>query len=692
MQRFSGLALAAILGSVTAAACGGGHGGQAAGPKAPTDKAPALAASAACHKLARATVTAAGGSGQSSTVVLATADGKTIAYVSDEDVHAILTIDVDGKKQLAVTPVDGTPGHIMLTPDGRLLVTVRDKSQVLALEPVAADKPLATSCSIDTATEPVALALAPDGMVLVSSGWGRTLAGYDGDTLARRFEAALPREPRAVAVSEDGKSAFVAHAVGSQMSVVDLAGDHKVKALKLRGKDPLVAMRRRMARAQPARMKAAGIKVTPEMERRFAEMEKETEADTERGTRSSCQGYALAKSIDPGGRILAPEVFVDNGDPNMRAEGYGDDDSPTEAANVAVIDDTTGTPIDTSLALSRERSFMGVGDDPRDHHQPCLLPRAAVVDPSTKNLLVTCFGIDDVIAYDAAAASPSRAEKRRWGVGAGPTGIAVEAAKHRAVVWSQFDRVLDVIELTNVAITSEKTNPREHSGRIELPAAERKIAPEVALGRLLFHAAGDNRIAKDGRACASCHPDGRDDAITWATPDGPRRTILLAGRVSNTPPYSWSNGEKTLRDHLATTFDRLDGGGLRSAELDAIVAYISTLSPPNAAVAKAPKDAKASRGEQVFLSKEAKCAECHIPSADFSDGQLHDVKSKVKADRSDQFNTPSLKGVGGTGPYFHDGRYKTLKDLLKDVDGKMGHTKQLSETDLDALEAYLRSI
>ncbi len=691
MQRWSGLALAAVLGSVAAAACGGHGGAQAPAPQVPAAKAAAAAPSAPCHKLARAVATAVSASGVSSTVVLASVDGKTVAYVSDEDVHAVLTVDVDGKKQLASTAIDGTPGHMLLTPDGRLLVTVKDKSKVVALEPSVTDKPLATSCSIDTATEPVALALAPDGTVLVSSGWGRALAGHDGDTLARRFSVELPREPRAVVVSEDGKSAFVAHAVGSQMSVVDLAAG-KARAVKLRGKDPLVAQRRRMMRSQPARMKAAGIKVTPEMERRFAEMEKEGDSETERGSRSSCQGYALAKSIDPAGRVLAPEVFVDNGDPNMRAEGYGDDDSPTEAASVAVLDDTTGTPIDTSLATSRERMFMGHGDDPRDHHEPCLLPRAAIVDPSTKNLLVTCFGIDDVIAYDAAAASPVRAEKRRWGVGAGPTGIALDGPKHRAIVWSQFDRVLDVIELTNIPITAEKANPRERSGRIELPAAERKIQPEVALGRLLFHAAGDNRIAKDGRACASCHPDGRDDAITWATPDGPRRTILLAGRVSSTPPYSWSNGEKTLREHLSTTFDRLDGGGLRSAELDAIVAYITTLAPPNAAVARAPKEAKVARGEQVFLSKEAKCAECHIPSADFSDGQLHDVKSKAKADRGDQFNTPSLRGTGGAGPWFHDGRYKTLKDLLKDVDGKMGHTKQLSETDLDALEAYLRSI
>jgi cytochrome c peroxidase len=122
------------------------------------------------------------------------------------------------------------------------------------------------------------------------------------------------------------------------------------------------------------------------------------------------------------------------------------------------------------------------------------------------------------------------------------------------------------------------------------------------------------------------------------------------------------------------------------------VAYVTTLAPPNQAYAHPVKDAKTQRGEQIFTSKEAGCSACHRPGADYSDGQAHDVKSKTNADKTAEFNTPSLRGVGGTGPWFHDGRYKTLNELLKDVDGKMGHTKQLSEADLDALESYLRTL
>jgi cytochrome c peroxidase len=210
------------------------------------------------------------------------------------------------------------------------------------------------------------------------------------------------------------------------------------------------------------------------------------------------------------------------------------------------------------------------------------------------------------------------------------------------------------------------------------------------IGRVLFHASGDSRIALDGRACASCHPDGRDDAITWATPDGPRRSIMLAGRVKTTPPYSWAGNANTIQVHLHSTFTRLRGHGLKAGEVDALVAYITSLPPPpspgTAADAK-----KLARGKDLFHSSEAACATCHSGDT-LTDGAQHDVLSAKEIDEQKEFNTPSLHLVGGTGPYFHDGRYATLHDLLKQTSGTMGKTSHLSPADLDALETYVESL
>jgi hypothetical protein len=303
-------------------------------------------------------------------------------------------------------------------------------------------------------------------------------------------------------------------------------------------------------------------------------------------------------------------------------------------------------------------------------------------------LLVSCFGIDQVIAFDALAASPARAERGRWSVASGPSGISVDSEKRRAVVWSQFDRTLDVIELGDGSLVDERETSRPVTRITMRTNPARALTVAQSLGRLLFHAVGDPRISRDGRACASCHPDGRDDSLVWATPDGPRRSIMLAGRIGSTAPYAWS-GAADLQEHVATTFDRLNGdGGLKSVELDALLSYVQTLAPPPLSPARG---ATVERGARIFASESVGCASCHT-GAMTTDNARHDVKSKNAADRAGAFNTPTLHFVGGTGPYFHDGRYKTLGDLLKNNNDAMGHTAQLSQDDRDALEAYLRTL
>ena len=234
----------------------------------------------------------------------------------------------------------------------------------------------------------------------------------------------------------------------------------------------------------------------------------------------------LLKSSALPGRVFVPEVLVDPGEVEVKSEGYGSGAGDSEIPSVAVLDETNGSPVRTSLV----RHGPGVAVDQANNGEDepgCLLPRAAVVDDKSKTLLVACQGIDTIVAYDASVAAPVTAELRRWRVGSGPTGITVDPEKHQAIVWSQFDRTLGVISL------SEAPNSPKAVARIAMTPAKDPMEAGIALGRVLFHKSGDMRISADGRACASCHPDGRDDGITWSTPEGPRRSITLAGRVSD---------------------------------------------------------------------------------------------------------------------------------------------------------------
>ncbi len=659
--RFGVVTAAAV--AAFAAACGGAKQGEPSTPAASNGAVPPPGCGAS------AAVVPIGQPAGSSTIALARVSGRRVAFVADEDAKAILTVDLDTREQLATTPLGARPGQLLVTRDGRVLATVRDGAKLLSLGATSPTAPLATRCEAMTPVEPIAIATTPDDKtILVANGWGASLAAFDGKTLAPQWTAPLGREPRSVVVSDDGKTAFVSHAVGSHVTQVELAS-HATTALALRG-----------VRAN-------------DLGNAFVSVDGDPLDDKRAKGRPSCQGFALTKAKVVPGRVFAPEVFVDPGNLDERPEGYGDVSQDTEVPNVAVIDEGTKKPLPASVLVpstisSRGRKAMSA--DPRTTRPDCLLPRAAAIDETTKSLLVTCFGIDAVVAYDAQSPAPFRAERRRWTVGSGPSGIAVDVEKHRGVVWAQFDRTVTTFPIGGTQLADER-GAAPTVMRTAMPALREKLPAEYALGRVLFHAAGDQRLAGDGRACASCHPDGRDDGITWATPEGPRRSIMLAGRVTATPPYSWNGNEHSIANHLSNTFDRLSGDGLHGIELDALVTFVSQMPAPPARVLDAKEKAKVERGRQVFASNETQCAKCHA-GAELTDGQNHEVASKHKADRGTAFNTPSLKYVGGSGPYFHDGRYTTLRELLDKTDGTMGKTKHLSTADRDALEAFLRTL
>lgn len=623
-----------------------------------------------CTARGRASVTPIGDAHTGSTLALASWAGRRIAFVADALERSVQVIDVDAGKRLSALHLDGRPSQLMLLPGGRLVVENRDRSRLEILFPgTRPSDPLTRGCTVPTPAEPVALATTPDShTLLVTSGWGHALSAYSTRDLAASFRVDLPREPRAVVVADGGRTAIVSHAVGGEASAVDLQGpDHGVSEIALRGLEPMQVRRMRELVGSSRAAMLSGLAG-------FGDR------------RHSCQGYALARSVEPAGRVLAPQVLVDPGNTKARPSGYGNDDSPTEAPSIAVIDPGSKSALPISLEVVDTTRFVRSSDPPPP---PCLLPRAAAVEPGTNTLLVACLGIDSLIAYDAAAASPARAEMRRWKLPSGPDGIAIDAKRRQALVWSEFERTVSVVPLDHTGPVDDKTHPVKIA-RVALPAdPSREPSLELRLGRELFYASNDRRISKDGRACASCHPDGRDDSLTWATPNGPRRSIMLAGRLAGTAPYSWQGGERDLRVHLTRTFKRLHGtGGLRSVELRALIAYIRSIAPPPRVQHDDPRIA---RGARLFASTATGCSDCHS-GPELTDDDTHNVSSRTPADRTGRFNTPSLRFISGKAPYFHDGRFKTLRQLLAATDGKMGHTSQLSPSDRDALLAYLESL
>jgi mono/diheme cytochrome c family protein len=199
-------------------------------------------------------------------------------------------------------------------------------------------------------------------------------------------------------------------------------------------------------------------------------------------------------------------------------------------------------------------------------------------------------------------------------------------------------------------------------------------------------------------ACASCHPDGREDALTWGTIDGPRQTPMLAARLDDTGPYSWNGVHSTVEIHLKDTIQRLRGTGLRESEVHAIAQYIKVMDSPKQKQSYTPTQAQQIQsGKELFFSADTACATCHQPDKGYTDGIAHDVGSvSVLRNPNDpkekMLDTPSLKFIRGTAPFFHDGRYSSLQDMLDSPEHAMGYSMNLTREQRVALAAFLETL
>jgi DNA-binding beta-propeller fold protein YncE len=581
-----------------------------------------------------------------------------VAYVADADNEALHHVDLSSGF-VTTTKLACAPEQVALLGDGLVAVSLRacNRVDVLAVD-LAGEGTVVASAEV--APEPFGLAVTPGGDLLVTSAWGHALTLLDGETLATRFSVDLPREPRGVAVTADGRRAFVTHAVGDTVSVVGLDASDTPSA----------------PRAAPRRVYALGGRYRNKVDHAVGG-----------GTLHPGASLAFAAVLDEAGtRLFVPHQAVQNGTAaeQIVVSGYGGVrvEEDTTVASVAVIGvrdervigaqraEDEGERMTTRLGSSSAPTVAPAG-------APCRQATAAAVMGSA--LFVTSYGTNELVELDARSLDPALAPRRVFAVGEGPAGVDVDPRAGIAVVYNRFSHDLSVVSLGSGDVAT-------------LPVASDPLPAELAAGRRLFHTERDRRISRDARACASCHPDGRDDGLTWKLDAGPRQTPTLVGRLDH-GPFGWAGLHAKLEDNMSETMTRLGAGGMPKAELAALAAYLrrGLLVPKRAAPTEA-QAALASRGRRIFESEEVGCSGCHALDREASDRRRHDVGSRGRLDGDHEFRTPPLLFVGETAPYFHDGRYPTLEALLDDNIDRMGSTSQLKGDDRGALLAFLRTL
>ncbi len=280
-------------------------------------------------------------------------------------------------------------------------------------------------------------------------------------------------------------------------------------------------------------------------------------------------------------------------------------------------------------------------------------------------------------------------------VGANPIGVWRDG--ERVFVLNALDGTLSVISTLSNRVTAT------------LKLTGIPLDPELLRGKVLFNRAHSPELSDGAVSCATCHPDGGADARTWINfRSGPRNTPALGG-AAELPPYNWAGDMTELQDTIedqirhvmlgdglvAGAFDATtemqDAG--RSADLDALTAYVASLKPwanpyrmPDGSLSPS-----AQRGMTLFMSGSPDCS-CHAPPL-YTDQQPHNLAGAAfSLEQYEAVDTPTLRGLWATAPYLHDGVAQTVEEVLTRTDPIHSVAAGLTDQQLDDLIAFLLSL
>lgn len=574
-----------------------------------------------------------------------------------------------------------SPIALALSADGARLLVANQGSGTVALVDPTAGRVVA---EVATGDKPAGVALSRDGRRGVVTHWyGYDLAILDvrPDGLAVVGRVSVGPEPRGVALTGDGKTAYVALGASNEVARVDL-GTRTVTGRLAVGREP------------------RGLAISPDGKRLVA-----GNARSQTLSVIDLGAWTVERSIYMEGDNLR-QVAIDSGGDhayvvNMRNRGMA----------------TTPNNIDLGWVLGQRLTRIKI-DGSEGFETVALDPKGkAVADvhglairPDGKALAVSSGGTHELLLFRAEAnplpwrPNGSRdlipvellkndGRFRRVTVGGRPTELAF--SPDGATVYTA-NYLLDAIQAVDF-----------ESGRLTktIPLGGPKESSLARRGEVLFHDAG--RSSNQWYSCNTCHSDGHTNGLDFDTMnDGwhdystahqySRKKVPTLRRVAKTAPWTWHGWQKSLEDAVAESFTKSMQGPRPSAdEVKAVVAYLNTLEFPR----NPNRDhdgglsSAARRGESLFRSTKAACSSCH-GGPDLTDGKVHVVGLEGRGDVYQGYNPPSLRGVYDKDPYLHDGRSKTLRDVLTGPHSpeEFAGGGALEPGEVDDLVAYLKSL
>lgn len=268
---------------------------------------------------------------------------------------------------------------------------------------------------------------------------------------------------------------------------------------------------------------------------------------------------------------------------------------------------------------------------------------------------------------------------------------------------------------------------------------------QATLGRVLFY--DQQLSLNDAVSCASCHQqekafaDGKAASIGFGGKVTPRNSMAIVNVRANNNLF-WDSRVPNLKqlilepvqnhiemgmesvaqlekklaqvDYYPALFEKAYGTPQITGERisNSVAQFLSTIASTDAKFDQEKEgiahfSTLEQLGKELFFSPRAKCSSCHaganFSAPDFPGGAYGDNNFSFNSNggakgtanigldviyndngRSDgKFKIPSLRNVGLTSPYMHDGRFETLKEVVEHYDSNIQLHEDLDDKFLD---------
>lgn len=538
-------------------------------------------------------------------------------------------------------PVDRSPVDVAVSTNEQWLVTTNETSSSVSLIQVG-NRRVVDELTVGPA--PAAAVWLPAEMALVVSCAGdgslRRLDVRDA-RLVESGKITLDGEPRGIAVTASGRSAYVALERAAEVVEVDLAAWRETRRIGV-GRWP-----RTLALSPDGSRLAVGTSGDQSI----------SIVDTAAGKMLFQQRVGainigqLQASLD-GQHVYFPWMVYRHNPitPENIRKGWVlgsriarvrlDETARREAVTLDPPGQAVADPY--GLALSRDER------------------RLVVTAAGTHELLV--FGMPKLrfVAYGGPGDHIERdllADREnfvRIPLGGRPLGVCLSNDGRTAWVANWLSNAVQVVDLDR----------RQIAGTIDLGRAHE---PSLARrGAALFY--DGTRSLDQWYSCHSCHYNSGPNSEPMDTKNdgsaGTFKTVPTLFGTTDTGPWTWHGWQTSLGDAVRVSYTETMLGPAPSAdETRAVVAFLAELRDVKSSSPPSADPAAIERGRAIFVGAKANCASCHRPPH-WTDGEIHDVGTGSPRDKYSGYNTPSLRDVSRRVKLLHDGRARSLDELL----------------------------